>query len=89
MPPASTEITLAVKEGEWLAFVPLHVPTETKSAQPLFLARVRTTLLYPNSYSCPPPSNAYLKTCSSKLYLSFLEGGKKSWSRTSGKLAET
>lgn len=75
------------EEGEWLASFPLHVPTETKSARPLFLAR--TTLLYPNSYSCPPPSKAYLKTCSSKLYLSFLEGGKQSCPLTNGKLAGT
>ena len=66
----------------------LHVHAEIKSVQPLFLAWARTTLLHPNpNDSYPPPSKAYLKTCSSKLYLSFLEGRKKYWSLTNGKLA--
>lgn len=68
----------------------LHVHAEIKSVQPLFLAWARTTLLHPNpNDSYPPPSKAYLKTCSSKLYLSFLEGRKKYWSLTNGKLAVT
>lgn len=68
----------------------LHVHAEIKSVQPLFLAWARTTLLHPNpNDSYPPPSKAYLKTCSSKLYLSFLEGRKKYRSLTNGKLAVT
>ena len=80
---------LAVKQSEWLAFISPVCTYEIRSVRPLFLARVRTTLLYPNPYSCPPPSKTYLKTCSSRLYLSFLEGGENYWSLTNGKLAET
>lgn len=67
----------------------LHVYTEIKSFQPLFLAWARTTLLHSSLCDpCLPPSKTYLKTCSSKLYLSFLEGWKQSWSLTDGKLEE-
>lgn len=67
----------------------LCVHTEIKSAQPLFLARIRTTPLNPNPYDpSPPPSKTYLKTCCSKLYLSFIAGGRKYWWLANGKLAE-
>ena len=67
----------------------LHVHAEIKSVQPLFLSWARTSLPHPNPFdSWSPPFKAYLKTCSSKLYLSFIEGRKKCWSLTNGKLVE-
>lgn len=50
---------------------------------------IRTTLLHPNPYDpCQPCSKNYFKMCSSKLYLSFLEGGEEYRSPTNGTLTE-
>lgn len=56
LPPASTEMTLAVKEGEWLAFIPLHVPTETKSAGLYFWQEQLCFILIPTpAHPLPKP----------------------------------
>lgn len=82
-------------EGKWVkpshSFLDLTQceHSESKSCQPLFLERLKTTLSLPIPCDpCRPSPKSYLKIRSSKLYLSFLEGEGAFQSLTHRELAE-